>query len=71
MGLRDEVSRVGGVSKARALKVIELHTGPVPSLHHWRVEIGARGSHNYSLLDDGSNNDTLLDDGSSVDEEAF
>ena len=71
MSLRDEVSRVGGVSKARALKVIELHTGPVPSLHHWNFEVGARGANNYILLDCGSNNHTQLDDGSSVNQEAF
>lgn len=71
MSLRDEVSRVGGVSKARALKVIELHTGPVSTQNHWNFEVGARGSNNYILLDDGSNNDTPLDDGLRVDEEAF
>jgi hypothetical protein len=71
MSLRDEVSRVGGVSKARALKVIELHTGPVPSLHHWNFEVGARGANNYILLDCGSDNHTQLDDGSSVNQEAF
>jgi hypothetical protein len=71
MNLRDEISRVAGISKAQATKVIELHTGPVPSLHHWRVEIGARGANNYILLDCGSNNHTRLDDGSSVDQEAF
>jgi len=71
MSLRDEVSRVAGISKAQATKVIELHTGTVPTLHHWRVEIGARGANNYILLDCGSNNHTRLDDGSSVDQEAF
>lgn len=50
MQLAAEVARRAGISRGKALALIERYTGDDPALHRWRFTVGARGAKVYELL---------------------
>jgi len=51
MQLAAEVARRAGISRGKALALIERHTGDDPALHRWRFTVGARGAKVFELLE--------------------
>jgi hypothetical protein len=48
--LVDELAQQGGISKKRARKLIEDHTGTDPIMYLWNYKVGAHGVQTYSIL---------------------
>lgn len=51
MLLADAIAKRAGISKRRAIKVIERYTGTDPSLHHWQFAVKERGAKVFEILD--------------------
>jgi hypothetical protein len=58
MKLAAESAERAGISKRRALKVIEKYTGDDPACHHWSFEVRAHNAKVYVLLDRSSGQTT-------------
>jgi hypothetical protein len=50
MLLAEAAAERAGVSKRKALQIIEKYTGDSPSEHRWTFTVGARGAKVYVLL---------------------
>lgn len=51
MLLADAIAKRAGISKRRAIKVIERYTGTDPSLHRWQFAVKERGAKVFEILD--------------------
>lgn len=51
MRLADAVAKKAGISKRRAVQIIEKFTGDNPAAHRWQYAVGARGAQMFVLLE--------------------
>jgi len=60
MRLAVEVAQRAGISRGKALALIERYTGDDPALHRWRFTVRERGAKVYALLEQPTSSESTV-----------